>query len=139
MAEAWPCRIGIVAFDEGRDDDPALPAALFYLFVMRVPESPRWLIKQGRRADAEGVLRLVGSEHPPALVAEIAESLHSETVAVDEPFFTRKYRRPILLALMVATFNQMSGINALIYYTADIFAMAGAAARARCGSRSPSA
>ena len=47
-------------------------------------------------------------------------------MAADEPFFTRKYRRPILLALMVATFNQLSGINALIYYTADIFAMAGA-------------
>jgi len=54
------------------------------------------------------------------------ESLHEETVAADEPFFQRKYRRPILLALMVASFNQLSGINAIIYYTADIFRMAGA-------------
>ena len=47
-------------------------------------------------------------------------------MAADEPFFQAKYKKPILLALMVATFNQLSGINALIYYTADIFAMAGA-------------
>ena len=47
-------------------------------------------------------------------------------MAADEPLFQKKYKKPILLALMVATFNQLSGINALIYYTADIFAMAGA-------------
>jgi MFS transporter, SP family, xylose:H+ symportor len=47
-------------------------------------------------------------------------------VSADEPLFQRKYRRPILLAIMVASFNQLAGINALIYYTADIFKMAGA-------------
>ena len=61
------------------------------------------------------------------LVREIAESLHEETVSANEPFFQRKYLKPILLAVMVASFNQLSGINALIYYTADIFTMAGAA------------
>jgi MFS family permease len=54
------------------------------------------------------------------------DSLHEERVSINETFFTRKYRIPILLAFMVATFNQMSGINAIIYYTADIFRMAGA-------------
>ncbi len=115
-SNAWRVMLGL----------PALPAVLFYLLALGIPESPRWLIKQRRHQEAEDVLTRVGSEHPSAVVAEIAESLHSETVAADEPFFTRKYRRPILLALMVATFNQLSGINALIYYTADIFAMAGA-------------
>ena len=115
-SSAWRVMLGL----------PALPAVLFYLLALGIPESPRWLIKQRRHQEAEAVLTRVGSEHPSAVVAEIAESLHSETVAADEPFFTRKYRRPILLALMVATFNQLSGINALIYYTADIFAMAGA-------------
>jgi sugar porter (SP) family MFS transporter len=105
---------------------PALPAAAFYLLTLRIPESPRWLIARHRRAEAEAVLARVGTERPQAVAAEIAESLRLETVAADEAFFTRKYRRPILLALMVATFNQLSGINALIYYTADIFAMAGA-------------
>ena len=113
---AWRVMLGL----------PAIPAAIFYALVLGVPESPRWLLKQGRRDDAERVLTRVGSDDAPAVVAEIAESLRRETVAADEPFFTRKYRRPILLALMVATFNQLSGINALIYYTADIFAMAGA-------------
>jgi sugar porter (SP) family MFS transporter len=113
---AWRVMLGIAA----------VPAALFFVFLLRIPESPRWLVKRHRREEAAKVLGRLGNEDPEALVAEIAESLHEETVAADEPFFQRKYRRPILLALMVATFNQLSGINALIYYTADIFRMAGA-------------
>ena len=113
---AWRVMLGL----------PAVPAALFYLLTFGIPESPRWLLGKQRRADAEAVLTRVGAANPRAEVAEIAASLHSESAAATEPFFTRKYRRPILLALMVATFNQLSGINALIYYTADIFAMAGA-------------
>jgi MFS transporter, SP family, xylose:H+ symportor len=114
--QAWRFMLGI----------PAVPAALFYLFLVGIPESPRWLVKRHRTEEAALVLRRLGSDDPEKLLAEIRESLHEETVAADEPLFQRKYKRPILLALMVATFNQLSGINALIYYTADIFAMAGA-------------
>jgi sugar porter (SP) family MFS transporter len=114
--QAWRFMLGI----------PAVPAALFYLFLVGIPESPRWLVKRHRTEEAALVLGRLGSDDPEKLLAEIRESLHEETVAADEPLFQRKYKRPILLALMVATFNQLSGINALIYYTADIFAMAGA-------------
>ncbi len=115
-SEAWRLMLGIAA----------APAALFFLLVRRIPESPRWLVKQHRRAEAGEVLGAVGADDPSALVAEIAESLHEERVAADEPFFQWKYRKPILFAVMVASFNQLAGINALIYYTADIFKMAGA-------------
>jgi sugar porter (SP) family MFS transporter len=104
----------------------AIPAVLFFVFLLRIAESPRWLVKQHRRDEAADVLRTMGNETPEALVREIADSLHEETVSAHEPFFQRKYLRPILLAVMVASFNQLAGINALIYYTADIFKMAGA-------------
>jgi MFS transporter, SP family, xylose:H+ symportor len=113
---AWRWMLGIAA----------VPSVLFFLLVLRIPESPRWLVKAHRREEAAAVLRTMGNDTPEMLVREIAESLHEETVSANEPFFQRKYSKPILLAVTVASFNQLSGINALIYYTADIFRMAGA-------------
>ena len=104
----------------------ALPALLFCLFLLQIPESPRWLVKRHRRLEALATLKRLGNRDAEQLLNEIVDSLHEETVRVTEPFFIRKYRTPILLAIMVATFNQLSGINAVIYYTADIFRMAGA-------------
>jgi sugar porter (SP) family MFS transporter len=116
-SSAWRWMLGI----------EALPAALFFLLVLRIPESPRWLVKQHRHPEAAAVLGAMGNDEPDALVREIAESLHEESVSASEPLFQRKYGKPIMLAVMVASFNQLAGINALIYYTADIFKMAGAA------------
>jgi len=116
-SNAWRPMLGVLA----------VPAALFFVLAMRIPESPRWLVKQHRRAEAASILGEMGNEQPTALVNEIAESLHEESVSASEPLFQRKYSRPIALAVMVASFNQLAGINALIYYTADIFKMAGAA------------
>ncbi len=121
---AWRWMLGIAA----------VPSALFFVLVLRIPESPRWLVKEHRREEATAVLRAMGSARPEALVREIAESLHEETVSATEPFFQRKYSKPILLAVMVASFNQLAGINALIYYTADIFKMAGAGAHERAAA-----
>ncbi len=115
-AEAWRWMMGIVA----------LPAVLFFFFVLPIPESPRWLVKRHRHKEALAVLRRLGNDDAHGTFNEIAASLQEETANTQEPFFHRKYRKPILLAFMVATFNQLSGINALIYYTADIFRMAGA-------------
>jgi len=114
---AWRWMLGIAA----------LPATAFFALVLRIPESPRWLVKQHRQAEATSVLREMGNVQADALVREIAESLHEESVSASEPLFQRKYAKPIMLAVMVASFNQLAGINALIYYTADIFKMAGAA------------
>ena len=114
--QAWRWMLGIAA----------VPAALFFVLVLRIPESPRWLVKEHRRDEAIAVLAAMGAERADHVVRDIAESLHEETVSTHEAFFQRKYAKPILLAVMVASFNQLAGINALIYYTADIFRMAGA-------------
>jgi sugar porter (SP) family MFS transporter len=114
---AWRWMLGIMA----------IPAVLFFLLLWLIPESPRWLVKRHRRDEALTVLTDLGNEDARGLLGRIVESLHEETVAADEPFFRRKYQAPILFAFMVATFNQFTGINALTYYTAAIFGMAGAA------------
>jgi sugar porter (SP) family MFS transporter len=113
---AWRWMLGIVA----------VPSVLFFVALAPLSESPRWLVKAHRRDEALGVLRKLGSADPERLVGEIVDSLHKERVAASERFFQEKYRVPIALALVVATFNQLSGINALIYYTPHIFEMAGA-------------
>jgi len=113
---AWRWMFGILA----------VPSVVFFLLVLRIPESPRWLVKQHRSPEALDILRWLGNQNAQQLIGEISESLHEERVRIQEPFYTHKYQRPILLAVMVTTFNQLSGINAVIYYTADIFRMAGA-------------
>ena len=112
----WRWMLGIVA----------VPSAMFLLLLMPIPESPRWLVKRHRRDEALDVLRRLGNVNAEGVLREIVESLHEETVGADEPFFRAKYLKPILLAAAIASFNQFSGINALIYYTSRIFEMAGA-------------
>ncbi len=105
----------------------AAPAMVFFGFLFITPQSPRWLLAQGRTAEAKGVLEKcgIGRDGVDAQIREIQTSLDMQHHTVGEPFFCAKYRRPILLAVAIAAFNQLSGINALIYYTAHIFRMAG--------------
>jgi sugar porter (SP) family MFS transporter len=108
----------------------AFPAAAFLGLLFLTPHSPRWLVARGRSAEAREVLVRVGTapEQVDAEVASIRASLDLEHHSLEEPFFQQAYRRPILLAVAIATFNQLSGINALMYYAPTIFRMAGAGA-----------
>lgn len=104
----------------------AIPSVAFLCTVLVIPESPRWLVRQHRMDDAEKALTRFGHENPGAEAREIAESMHADIEGHHASLFQRKYLKPLLLAFAVAAFNQLDGINAVIYYTADIFRMAGA-------------
>ena len=102
----------------------AVPALLFLVMLLGIPESPRWLVKKGRTSAAGEVLRLTGEENPEQELKEIVDSIDAEHVTSDA-LFTAKYRVPIFLAVTIGMFNQLTGINAILYYLNSIFAYAG--------------
>jgi sugar porter (SP) family MFS transporter len=103
----------------------AVPAALFLAMLFAIPRSPRWLAKKGREAEAREVLRLTGEENYEQELGEIVASIDLEHGRGEEPLFQWKYRFPIFLAVSIGMFNQLSGINAILYYLNDIFERAG--------------
>jgi len=103
----------------------ALPAVLFLVMLFGIPPSSRWLVTQNRVEEARSVLQLMGAENPEAELREIVDSIHLERLQTSEPLFAWKYRLPIFLAISIGMFNQLSGINAILYYLNDIFAAAG--------------
>jgi sugar porter (SP) family MFS transporter len=115
--ESWRWMLGV----------QAIPSLLFFGLVFLVPESPRWLMKQKREDETRQVLESIGEKNIKEEMAQIRESLVSEQGAEKETLFSGKYNKPILYAVGLAMFNQLSGINAIMYYAPRIFEMTGLA------------
>ncbi len=114
---AWRWMLGVQAF----------PSILFLIAVLYLPESPRWLVvKQNKPEEALEVLALVNPETAERELRSIQHSHHSEMgVVVSSDLFNKKHQYPVWLAIIFAVFNQVSGINAIIYYAPRIFEMTG--------------
>ena len=102
-----------------------LPSAIFLILLYGIPRSSRWLVTTNQTDEALDVLRLMGSPNSEAELKEIMESVHLERGTKSEPLFNGKYNLPIFLAISIGLFNQLAGINALLYYSNSIFASAG--------------
>lgn len=105
----------------------AVPALVFFIMVFFVNESPRWLIKQQRITEAKLVLQSIGEPDVEKAAISIKNSLHREEGVAQERLFSKAYRLPIFYAVGLAMFNQLSGINAIMYYAPRIFEMTGLA------------
>ncbi|HZE28227.1 MAG TPA: sugar porter family MFS transporter [Terriglobales bacterium] len=103
----------------------ALPAALFFLLLSRIPRSPRWLAEKGHTEEARRVLKLIGEENIDAELDSMMAAVQLEKQYGQERLFSARNRLPLFLAVSIAMFNQLSGINAILYYLNDIFARAG--------------
>lgn len=112
-ATEWRWKLGV----------PAIPAALFLVMLFGIPRSPRWLAKKGRIDETRDILNKMGGEDSEEELRQIVASIGPSEES--EPLFQRKYRLPVFLAVTIGMFNQLSGINAIVYYLNDIFLRAG--------------
>jgi len=105
----------------------ALPAFLFLVLLFTIPFSPRWLVGKGRRDEASAILKRIEGDAEAAEkeLREIEDSFHLERRQAKEPLFQRKYVKVMLLAVAITAFNQLSGINAVLYYAPMVFKLTG--------------
>lgn len=110
--DAWRYMLGVMA----------LPAFLFVILVRRIPESPRWLLQMGDRSKASESYALIGDQEMICVPMTESEDVRPPRQV---NLFQKRYSKPITLAILLAFFNQMTGINAILYYAPRIFEMAG--------------
>jgi sugar porter (SP) family MFS transporter len=107
----------------------AFPSLAFLIAILFVPESPRWLItKKNKVEEAKEIFRMANPAGTDinAIVSDIVSAVNTSALQQHKPsFFSRQYRTPVMLAVLFAVFNQVSGINSIIYYAPRIFEMAG--------------
>ncbi len=105
-----------------------VPALFFLIMLFTVPHSSRWLVSQNRLDEAMLILTRMGSPDSRAEVDAMALALEEEGGTQQHSLFSRRYLLPIFLAISIGIFNQLTGINAILYYLNDIFAKSGNAA-----------
>jgi len=104
----------------------AIPSGLFFILLQFVPESPRWLVnKKGETEKALSILKLINPDTANSILEDIKQNKTEMGNQAKVPLFSNKYKFPVFLAIMLAFFNQVSGINAIIYYAPRIFEMTG--------------
>ncbi len=114
-AQDWRWMLGVTG----------LPALFFLLMLFVIPRSPRWLVKKSRLGEARQTLEMIGEENVEAELEDIVKSVDVEHGHGQESLYQAKYGLPIFLAVSIGMFNQLSGINAILYYLNEIFAKAG--------------
>ena len=115
VVDSWRWMIGI----------EAIPALSFFLLLNLVPESPRWLVNQGRNEEALAVFQRIKAENPEEEVRIVKKSVEQEEAVGHGKLFVKENRFPVMIAILIAAFNQLAGINAIMIYAPRVFEMAG--------------
>ena len=114
-AAEWRWQVGVAA----------IPAIAFLILLFGIPRSPRFSASKNQIDEALSVLKLMGDPDPEAELADIRAAIAQEHASAHEPVFRWKYRYPLFLAISIGAFNQLAGINAILYYLNDMFTAAG--------------
>ena len=103
----------------------AIPSVIYVLLIISIPKSPRWLLSKFKNEEARKVLQIMGQEADYENMKKEIEIDNNNATLADDNIFLKKYRTPLVLAFLMAFFNQLSGINAFLYYSSRIFQEAG--------------